>query len=795
MFRNYLKIAWRNIRKQKFYAAINIMGLTIGMTCCFLIFMYVRFELSYDTFHEKADRIYRVVTDVKTPTELLEADVTSGPMGPAIKADFPEVVNMVRVNRTSLLVQQKEIRFQEANGIIADSTFFQVLTFPLVKGNAATALKAPFSMVISETAARKYFGNEDPMGRSLLLEGRDQVTITGVMKDVPENSHLPFNMVISMSSFTTKPDDQYDKEWGSFGAYTFLQLSAGADARKLEKKLPAFMETHIGSLMKANNMYYTLHLEPLKDVYMRSKRNAPVKGSVINTYIFSIIAVFILVIAIINFVNLATARATERAREVGVRKAVGAHANQLKIQFLCETVIMSLIAFILSLVLCQLLLPAFNTMAGKEIQHFIFSNGVALWFLFIALSVGLLAGIYPAVILSAYNPVVVLKGAFSNSTKGLLLRRGLVVFQFIITIVLIAGVMIIYNQLSYLQAQQLGFKKDQVLVVDFNGVEKMQDKWAAIKQRALLQPGVSGATFSSAVPGTGQNSAYTNLETRMGEMQASNINLYFVDFNFIKQYQVKILAGRDFSGDMATDSTQAMLVNEAVVASMGYTKPADIIGKRFSQWGREGKIVGVFKNFNYHSLRNEIEPLTLRIEPGAFNKLSLNVKAGDVSATLAGLEQLFRETAPERRFEYFFVDQSFDKEYKGDYRFSQLILTAAVLAILLATLGLLGLISYIVIQRTKEIGIRKVLGASAGNILYLLSGDFLKLVLIALLIATPLTWYMMHQWLQDFAYRIHIQWWVFIMAGSVAVLVTAVTVSLQTIKAALTNPVKSLRME
>jgi putative ABC transport system permease protein len=465
------------------------------------------------------------------------------------------------------------------------------------------------------------------------------------------------------------------------------------------------------------------------------------------------------------------------------------------IQFLCETVLLSLFSFVLSVLLSQLLLPGFNLLAGKEVGHHIFVDAGVLWFLFLAIGVGLLAGIYPAIVLASYKPVVVLKGAFSSSNKGLFLRRGLVIFQFMITIVLIAGVMIIYYQLTYLQSRDLGFKKEQQMVVSFEGVNNLKAKWNDIKREVAEIPGVSGTSFSSSIPGSAHNSAYSNMETKSGDMQASNINLYFVDYDFVKQYQLKLLAGRAFSVDMSTDSTEAMLVNEAVVSSLGYAKPEEIIGKRFSQWGRTGRIIGVFKNFNYHSLRDEVSPLTLRIEPGGFNDLSISVNTGNIKQTVAGLEVLFNRYAPERRFSYFFVDQMFNNQYKGEYRFGRLALTAAILAIFLATLGLLGLISYIVIQRTKEIGIRKVLGASVGNILFLLSRDFLKLIMIALLVATPLAWYLMYKWLEDFAYRINIQWWVFLLAGSVAVMIAVLTVSIQTMKAALMNPIRSLRTE
>lgn len=795
MIKNYLKIAWRNIRKQKFYSFINILGLTIGMTCCFLIFMYVRFELSYDSFHKNKDRIYRVVTDVKTPTELIEAEITSAPMGPNIKADFPEVVSAVRLNLSNTLVTIGTNKYDEDKLAMADSTLFEVFSFPLTRGTAKQALTEPFTAVLSESKAKKYFGSADPLGKTFQIDGgKATIRVTGVMKDVPENSHLPFDMVLSLAT-AEKMGQNLTESWGNFGMMTYLLLAPGTDASKLEKKLPGFMERHVGSTMKKNNMYYTLHLEHLKDVYMNSKRNAPVKGSITNVYIFSIVAIFILLIAVINFVNLATARATERAREVGVRKSIGAYESQLTFQFLCETLLLSLFAFILSVALSQLLLPGFNLLAGKEIAYNIFSTGAIVWFLLISIGVGLLAGIYPAIVLSSYKPVVVLKGAFSSSNKGMLLRRGLVVFQFVITIVLIAGVMIVYYQLLYLQGRDLGFKKDQQLVVEFGGMPNMKEKWFDIRQQVLNIPGVEGATFSSAIPGRFQNSAYSHIEMKNGEMQASNINLYFVDYDFIKQYGIKLLAGRAFSPQMATDSTQAMLVNEAVASSLGYSKPEEIIGKKFDQWGRKGTIIGVIKNFNYRSLREAVSPLTMRIEPEAFAPLTMTVDPKNVKKVIAGVEAIYNRYIPEGRFNYFFVDDDFDRQYRGDFRFGQLVLTFAILAIFLATLGLLGLISYIVIQRTKEIGIRKVLGASVNNILLLLSTDFIKLIAIALLVATPLAWYLMYRWLQDFAYRIDVPWWVFLAAGCVAVFIALVTVSIQTMKAAMTNPVKSLRTE
>lgn len=794
MFRNYIKIAWRNIRKHKFYASINVLGLTVGMTCCFLIFMFVRFELSYDNFQKKGDQLYRVVTDLKTPTDLLEWSSTAAPVGPNLKAFFPEVLNTVRVSGLDLLVQKGDNKYQEKKVAMADSSFFRIFSFPLLKGNPDKALAAPYSVVLSEKAARKYFGQADPIGQSLFMEGKFTATVTGVMKDMPLNSHMNFDMLMSLSTLTKAWDPDRDKHWGNLSLNTYVVLPKGYDPMKLERKLPAFMKEH-NTAMSESNMYI-FHLERFKDIYLRSARGSFVSGSLSNIYIFSVIAIFILFIAIINFINLATAKATERAREVGVRKSIGAFTTQLTFQFLCETILLSLIAFIFSLTLCQLLLPAFNELVGKTIRTSVFEQPHdLLWFSGIALGVGLLAGVYPALVLSAYKPVAVLKGTFSSGNKGVFLRRGLVAFQFAVAIVLIAGVTIVYRQLSYMHRQELGFKKEQVLVLRFDRVDSLHVIWPVIKQQALQLPNVRGATFSSSVPGNGWYGAHSEVETRSGEMQATNLNMYSVDDDFIKQYGMKVIAGRAFSPAFPTDTIEAFMVNEATAASMGYANPADIVGKKFDQWGRKGKIIGVVQNFNYESLKQKIVPLSFRPDPALFSFLSLNISTNDIPQTIASLKQLFERVAPQRRFDYFFLDEVFNSQYQSDERFGRLTLLGSILAILLAALGLLGLISYAVTQRTKEIGIRKVLGASVGSLLFLLSKDFLKLVVIATCIAVPIAWFAMHRWLQDFAYRINIEWWIFALAGMIALAIAIVTVSVQSVKAALMNPVRSLRTE
>ncbi|MDP4264632.1 MAG: ABC transporter permease [Bacteroidota bacterium] len=797
MFKNYFKTAFRNLWRHKAFSAINIFGLAIGMTACLLISLYIRFELSYDQYNKKADRIYRVITDVKTPTEMIHAAITSAPMGPNIKADFPEVEAMTRISQAGFLIQKGDEKVQENSMLYADSTIFSLFSFPLIKGDPAKALTAPFSMVLSETGAHKYFGSADPMGQSLLLDGKYNAIVTGIMHDIPVNSHFKADILISMSSLQTL-NPYLNESWGNFGWYTYLLLPENVNIGQLQVKFTDFMNRHVGDQMKKNNMYYSLYLQRLKDIYLHSKREmeAGDTGNLSNIYIFSIIAVFILLIACINFVNLTTARSSERAKEVGVRKVAGAAREQLALQFLGESVILSVIAFLLAAGLSALLIPLFNELCGKIISQGIFQQGSYLGILLlIAVGVGLLAGIYPAVVLSGFRPVSVLKGKFASGKRGAVLRKTLVVSQFIIAIVLIAGTMIVYSQLHFMRSQPLGFKKDNMLVVNFNYDSLVQHRTEMIKHELMAVQDVLSASVSIGIPGGNNDAAFTLIENNTGEMQSANIALYSIDFDYLKQYQIPVVAGREFSNQFPTDSTQAMVVNEAAVKGFGYSSPKDIIGKKFSQWGRSGVIIGVIKNFHFRSLQEEIKPLTIRIAPDNTTLLSLNISANNIPSTVAAIEKKWKQLVPNRPFDYFFTDESFNKQYLSDERFGRLFLYFAGLAIVISCLGLLGLASYTTTQRTKEIGVRKVLGASVGNLVGLLSRDFLKLVIISAVVAFPVAWWFMNKWLQDFAYRTHIGWWIFIIAGLLALLVALATISFQSIKAAITNPVKSLRTE
>jgi putative ABC transport system permease protein len=792
MLKNYFKIAFRNLWRHRVFSFINIMGLTVGMTACLLIFLYVRFELSYDKFHSKADRIYRMVTDLKTPTETLKTDGPAWAVGPHLRFDFPEIEAFTRVNFDDLLIRKGDIKFNESITIWADSSFFNIFNFPLLKGDARTALTQPFSLVLSETAVKKYFGKQDPMGQTLLITGEGKPAIvTGVMKDMPENTLIKSDVVLSMSTIIQNFYKGADDQWGSYSPLTFVLLKPGSNVQALQKRFPAFLEKWNGKEMKSSQMVPTLLLEPLKEVYLKSTRDGS-KGNMMNVYVFSVIALFILVIACINFINLTTARASERAKEVGIRKVAGAVRSQLARQFMGESVIICLIAFLLTLGLSSLLLSTFNQLAGKIISPGIFSNpGLLFLLLGIALVIGLLAGTYPAFILSAFKPILVLKGRFATGAKGTILRKSLVITQFAISTALIIGTIIVYTQMRYMRNRDLGFNKDQVLVVDTNG----DDKRETLQKLVANLPQVKATTLSGSVPGGGHQGAYSEVENAKGDLQIANLDLYFVDFDYIPLYDIKMAAGRSFDRAYKTDSNKAMILNEAAVKILGYSSPAQAIGKRFKQWGSEGQIIGVIKDFNYHSLQSPIKPLTMRMEWDRFKLLSIKVDPVNTQATIAAIEKQFKAVIPNQPFSYYFMDEFFDRQYRSEERFGKLFLNFAALAIFISCLGLLGLASYSTMQRTREIGIRKVMGASVSNIINLLSKEFLKLVIISFFIAVPVAWYFMDQWLLDFAYRTNISWWIFAAAGTLAVVIALLTISFQAFKAAVANPVKSLRTE
>ncbi|MCM4156701.1 ABC transporter permease [Gramella sp. AN32] len=792
MFKNYFKIAWRNIWRHRGFSFLNISGLAIGMTAGFLVLLYVNFELSYDEMHEKGDRIYRVVADIDTPSEKIEANMAAWPVGPNLQREFPEIIAATRVLTAELPVQRGSLKFVEPLAVAVDSTFFEIFDFQLLEGDKDEVLTNPNSLVLSETTAKKYFGEEDPMGKTLKIQDQGiAAKVTGIMKDIPENSHIQADLLISMITITQPPND-YDVQWGNYGPSIYILTSKGTSAESLQSKFPAFLEEKTGDGMREDKMFVSLFLEPLNEVYLHSTRGGAITGSMSNVYIFSIIGLFILLIAAINFINLTTARSVERAKEVGIRKVVGAEKNQLVLQFMGESIIICLIAFVLTVGLTTLSLPYFNTLAGKTVSSGIFSNPENIaYLLLLALGIGLVAGIYPAIVLSSFRPLRVLKGQFASGNKGILLRKGLVITQFTISIALIIGTIVIYNQMQFMRNQELGFDKSQTIILDTDSSLILEP----LKNEISLLRGVISTSFGSSVPGAGNNAAYSEIENINGDMQVANLDLYFVDDAYIPQFNFKVVAGRAFSKDFASDSTQAMIINEKAVQLLGYNNPEGAIGAKYDQWGSKGQIIGVVQDFHFRSLQEEIKPLTMRMDRNATNLLVIKAHPQNLKQTLASIENTWNTIVPGEPFNYYFMDEFFDRQYRTEERFGNLFLNFALLAIFISCLGLLGLTAYSTIQRKREIGIRKVIGASVSSIVNLLSKEFIKLVAIAFLIATPIAWYAMHNWLEDFAYRIEINWFVFVLAGLMAILIAIVTVSFQAIKAAIANPVKSLRTE
>jgi putative ABC transport system permease protein len=806
MYKNYLKIGWRNLLNKKGYSFINISGLALGIACCIIIFMYVSYERSFDNYHAKGDRIYRVIHGWKDDKNSSGNSTESywvwgnAPVGQAIQDYFPEIDKVVQFSgRSDLLLTHGENTFQEEGVFFMDSTAFDVFSWKLLKGNPKTALAAPFSIVLTESAAKKYFGNEDPLGKTLKgseSSGRSnagEYLVTGVMEDVPSNSHFRFQALLSLSTFRKSIPEVFT-EWGYVDFYTYFLVKDHFDRAAFEAKIPAFLKRH----NKDPENKYHIAIEPLKEMYLGTvcQRQPGETGSVANLYIFSIIGLFVLVIAIINFMNLSTARSMERSKEVGIRKAIGAERSSLISQFLSESFIIVFMAMMVALLLVTAGLPLMKNLTGRtlDVQRFITIQNVGL-LAALTLLVAIVAGSYPSFVLSSFNAVKVLKGMGKSGKVGVSLRKGLVIFQFSLSIALLAGTLIVVLQMNHILGKDLGFDKEQMLILDYNYDEVVNRKREALKTEMESHPGILSAAFSRSVPGSYFPNAYTEIISSDGAMKGMAQPIFQVGMDFINHYGLKMAAGRSYSREHPSDTIGGLVINEAAARQYGYSNPADIVGKKYKQWGREGEIIGVAKDFNFISLHRNIEPLTLPLEPFACRYLSLKVKTADLPATIEQVRTTWKELAPHRPFLYSFLDEDFNKQYQKDFNFKNLFTVFSSLAIFIACLGLLGLATYTTEIRTKEIGIRKVLGANVYSIVTLLSKDFLALVVIAMVIATPVAWYGMDKWLEGFAYHIEIHVWVFILSGVFAMAIAALIISFQTIRTAVANPVNSLRSE
>lgn len=769
-------------------------GLAIGLSFCFFVFQYLGFELSYDKFNSKYHKIYRLVTNVQTSNGI-DYQSSTEPMAAAIRADFPEVKEVTHIFLDYFLVQRDEKNFGEEKVAYADSSFFSVFNYPLLSGNVQTALSAPFDFILSESTAKKYFGKTNVVGESLIVNGKNPVRITGVMKDMPANSHLHVDIIASMSTLLKGFNPSIDGNWNYFGFYSYLVLDNKEKAAALEKKLSGFMLKYNDSLSSK----YRLILEPLADVYLRAKARGSRTGSsetgnIRNVYIFLIVALFVLLISIINFINLSTAFSLERAKEIGVRKVLGASRSQLFRQFLLDAILLATIAFFLAFVLCLLLKPLFNEIAGKTIGMEAFINYryiILLWI--VATLTGILSGLYPAFFLSGFNPIKILKGRFVQQAHGISIRKSLVVVQFAVSMIVIISTIVVYHQLHYMQSKELGFKKDHMLVIDYQFDERITVPHEMVRQQLSTIPGVTATSFSSTVPGRANRKMLTKMEDKMGQMLELRWDSYSIDYEFLEQYEVSIVAGRKFSREYPSDSIDGILVNEIAARGLGYKNASEIIGKKYFMSGKEGRVLGVFKDFHFHSFHEEIQPLTMNINPGRYTFISLSFSSQNIQTTVNKIENKWRELAPGLPLSFFFADEAYNAQYVAEARFGKLIAYFGFIAIFLSSLGLLALSAYSISQRTKEIGIRKILGATEINILSRLFADSLMPVFTAMVFAFPIAWFAMHQWLENYPYRVEMKTWMFLAAGIIGIIISIFSVGFHVFKAAVSNPVDTLR--
>ena len=802
MFINYLTVALRNLLRYKGYSAINVLGLAIGIACCVLIMLYVQDELSYDQHHEKNDRIYRLAESAVVAGRSIEAAVTPPPWAPVLAKDYPEIEQITRIKppNSRWLIRYQQNRFYEKNFVFADSSVFDIFTIPLVQGNARSALAEPHTVVLSESMADKYFGDDNPIGKVITGDDLYKFTITGVMRDLPKNSHFHFDFLASYASLA--PNNLYGEpttmqnQGFSHDLYTYLLLKEGYAPEDLERKLPGFLEKHLGDQLDGTGIEARPFLQPLPDIHLHSNLEGEIapNSDVRYVYIFSSLAVFILLIACVNFMNLSTARSARRAQEVGIRKVLGAHRNQLIKQFTGESILFSLIALVMALGLVHVLLPQFNLLSGKALEMDYQSTWLVPVLVAIALVTGIVAGGYPAFILSSFRPVAVLTGALKAGATHSFLRKILITFQFIISIVMIVGTIVVLDQLEYMQNKNLGFEKEHVVVVRMPDDEVLKG-YRAYKNAVLQYPEIVNVSTSTSVPG-GQPSL--NLVTPEGvqEDESPVYQVIWADFDFVETLDIKIASGRKFSTAFATDSS-ACLINETAVRSLGWETP---IGKTIRFTGAPDTnpshtVIGVMADFHNQSLRQRVEPLMVLFNaPSVF--MVIRIQEQNLSRGMEVLHDQWRQTYPNHpAMDYSFLDEDLEQLYQAERRLGSVFIIGAALSILIACLGLFGLSSYMAEQRTREIGIRKVLGATIPNVILLLSRDFTKLILLAFVIGAPVSYYAMGTWLEDFPYRIDLSAWVIMFSGLTALVIAWLTVGYQALKAATANPVDAVHGE
>jgi putative ABC transport system permease protein len=805
MLQNYLKIAWRNLLRNRAFSAINISGLAVGLASCMLISLYVLDELSFDRYNEKADQIVRVVFKGTMQGGKINESHVMPPTGPTLKAEYPEVLEATRMRQAGqpkVLVGSEQ--FSNDDMAFVDANFFKVFTLPLIKGDYQIALSEPNTIVLTERTAAKYFGSKDPIGQTLLFKGsHTPYKITGVAKNVPQNSHFHYSIFASMASL----EEAKSTSWMQSEFFTYLLLQKGYDYKKLEAKLPQTVEKYMGpQLQKSMGLTMAefrktgndlgLFLQPLTDIHLRSDfvYDTGKSGDIKYVYIFGAVAVIMLVIACINFMNLSTASASKRAREVGVRKVMGSKKQELVIQFLLESILLTSISLVLATMLTILFLPLFNDLSGKELSlKWNIIPRLIPSILMFGLAVGILAGSYPAFFLSSFKPIAILKGKITADKGSISMRSSLVVLQFCISIILIIGTSVVFQQLRYIQNKKLGYNKDQVLVID---TWPLQNNQEAFRNELMQDSRIAGISTSGYIPaGNSYNNNYMIYPDERSTTLVKSIR-YEVDANYIPTLGMQMAYGRNFSEEFGNDSA-GVILNETAAKMLGWNKNA--LNHTISRFSSEGikstyRVIGVVKDFHFRSMHERITPLVMTLTKDAGTSI-IKIQTKDVSGVLATMKKKWDSFQPDNAFEYSFLDERFNNTYKAEQKTGQILGIFSGLTILVACLGLFGLSTFTAQQRTKEIGVRKVLGASVASVTALLSKDFLKLVGIAFLIAVPIAWYGMNEWLQNFEYKTNISYWIFVASGLLSAMVALFTVSFQSVKAALTNPVKSLRSE
>jgi putative ABC transport system permease protein len=812
MLKNYVKIAFRNLAKYKFISFINLFGLTVGLTCCLLILTYILHETSYDKYNTRADRIYRVTRSFNNKEGIVSLHLSSvaPPFGPLMQSDFPDIQAMTRLLFTGTTpLRYEEKIFNEKNVAFADENFFRIFDVPLVRGNPANALSNPFSVMLTEEGAKKYFGNVDPMNKVIRMNNQYNFKVTGIFHPLPSNAHLHPEILLSFNTLkdtTIYGERNLMTNYGNNSFFTYLLLPEHYPFHSLEAQFPAFVDRHmpanLGSPGSKQSQFTRLFLQRLTDIHLRSHLDDEIEenGDVNRVYVFSAVALFILLIACINYMNLSTARSALRAKEIGIRKVAGAQRQEIITQFLSESVLISYLAILLAVGITWLALPWLNSATGLHLSmQSLLKVPILVPIALTPLLVGILSGVYPALFMSSFRPSKVLKGLFKAGSGSISFRKVLVVAQFAISIILIISTAIVFQQLHYMQNNSLGFNKDHIVTMRYdNGLD---NTYESFRTQLLQNSQVREATRSSRIP-SGRLLDAMGAQTQSGDSLApvsANIKYLAVDHDFVKTYGIPLVAGRDFSRAYGTD-TSSFLINVAATQALGLRTPQEAVGKNFQYGNVKGRIIGILNDFNFESMHQAIVPIIMVMPPasqagGSFGNISIKISGNDIAGTLAHIEKTWKQYLPVIPFEYAFIDEKFDRLYQSEQRQGTLFTSFAGIAIFIACLGLLGLSAFAISQRIKEIGVRKVLGASTGSLVQLMSVDFLKLVAISALIAFPIAWYAMHNWLRDFAYRIAIQWWVFLVAGILAATVALVTISFQAIRAALANPVKSLRSE